>query len=94
MRAPEWVVRESAVLAIGAVADGCSSFMAPHLPALVSFLLTQLHDKQPLIRSITCWTLGRYSAWIVEQPVCIQYAIVTDLDVFLGPRPVAAARDQ
>lgn len=71
LRSPDWIVRESAVLAIGAVAEGCSSAMGPQLPQLIQFLQSQLHDKQPLIRSITCWTLGRYSTWIVDQVRCL-----------------------
>lgn len=67
LRSPEWIVRESAILAIGAVAEGCSAHMTAQLPALIQFLLSQLQDKQPLIRSITCWTIGRYSNWIAEQ---------------------------
>lgn len=63
-----WVVRESGVLAMGAIATGCTRAMEPHLPQLVPFLVKLLDDGQPLIRSITCWTIGRYSPW-----VCAQY---------------------
>ena len=37
--------------------------VTPHLPELVSYLLTLLNDNEPVVRQITCWTLGRYSAW-------------------------------
>lgn len=59
----EWPNRESAVLAIGAIADGCMNVVEPHLPDLVPFLISLLQDKQPVVRQITCWSLGRYSAW-------------------------------
>ncbi|RYP66105.1 hypothetical protein DL770_008875 [Monosporascus sp. CRB-9-2] len=59
----EWPYREAAVLALGAVAEGCMGVVTPHLPELVSYLLSLLNDPEPVVRQITCWTLGRYSAW-------------------------------
>ena len=59
----DWPNREAAVLAIGAIADGCMEFVTPHLPELVPFLISLLQDPQPVVRQITCWSLGRYSAW-------------------------------
>lgn len=59
----EWQYREAAVLALGAVADGCMSVVTPHLPELVPYLISLLSDPEALVRQITCWTLGRYSAW-------------------------------
>ncbi|CAG8975924.1 hypothetical protein HYALB_00007053 [Hymenoscyphus albidus] len=59
----EWPYREAAVLALGAVAEGCMDVVTPHLPDLVPYLITLLNDPEPLVRQITCWTLGRYSAW-------------------------------
>lgn len=70
-----WDVRESAILALGAVSDGCMSGMYNHLSGLIPYLVQHLADVQPLIRSITCWTLSRYAKWIIEQPV----------DMFLKP---------
>ncbi len=60
---PEWPNREAAVLALGAIADGCMDAVQPHLPDLTRYLITLLHDKEPVVRQITCWSLGRYSAW-------------------------------
>ncbi|KAL3425962.1 importin beta-2 [Phlyctema vagabunda] len=59
----EWPYREAAVLALGAVAEGCMDVVTPHLPDLVPYLLSLLNDPEPLVRQITCWTLGRYSSW-------------------------------
>jgi len=59
----EWQYREAAVLALGAVAEGCLDVVTPHLPELVPYLIFLLKDEEPLVRQITCWTLGRYSAW-------------------------------
>lgn len=61
-----WKERETAVLCLGAIAEGCISGLYPHLPQIVAFLIPLLDDKFPLIRSITCWTLSRYSKFIVQ----------------------------
>ncbi|WFD32655.1 hypothetical protein MSPP1_003704 [Malassezia sp. CBS 17886] len=62
----DWVQREAGILALGAIAEGCLRGVEPHLPTLVPLLLNTLSDPQPLVRSITCWTLGRYSSWCVH----------------------------
>jgi transportin-1 len=59
----EWQYREAAVLALGAVAEGCLEIVVPHLPELIPYLLSLLNDPEPLVRQITCWTLGRYATW-------------------------------
>ncbi|KHJ87372.1 HEAT repeat protein, partial [Oesophagostomum dentatum] len=64
---PEWEVKESGILALGAVAEGCMNGITPHLHELIPFLLNMLNDKKPLVRSITCWTLSRYCAWVVDE---------------------------
>jgi len=64
---PKWEVKESAILAIGAIAEGCIAGMRPHLPQLIPFLISILQDPKPLVRSITCWTLSRYAKWMVAQ---------------------------
>ncbi|XP_022647972.1 transportin-1-like [Varroa jacobsoni] len=65
---PEWVVKESGILTLGAIAEGCSLGMTPHLPELVPFLIGHcLNDRKALVRSISCWTLSRYAHWVVNQ---------------------------
>ncbi|KAF2816007.1 transportin-2 [Mytilinidion resinicola] len=59
----EWPNREAAVLALGAIADGCMDEVVPHLPVLTHYLVTLLQDTEPVVRQITCWSLGRYSGW-------------------------------
>ncbi|CAM8901663.1 unnamed protein product [Rhodiola kirilowii] len=61
-----WKEREAAVLAIGAIAEGCVNGLYPHLPEIVAFLIPLLDDKFPLIRSISCWTLSRFSKYIIQ----------------------------
>lgn len=64
----EWKVRESGVLALGAIAEGCMEGLHQHLPALIPYLLNSLLDQQALVRSISCWTLSRFSEWVVNIP--------------------------
>lgn len=63
----DWIVKESAILALGAIAEGSMTGMLAHLPQLVPYLIQCLCEKKALVRSITCWTLSRYSHWIVQQ---------------------------
>ncbi|CAG8640503.1 13232_t:CDS:10, partial [Acaulospora colombiana] len=62
----DWKQRECGILALGALAEGCIDFMEPHLPTLIPFLVNMLSDAKPLVRSITCWTLGRYAGWYAQ----------------------------
>ncbi|KAI2471907.1 ARM repeat-containing protein [Annulohypoxylon bovei var. microspora] len=66
LRHSDWPYREAAVLALGAVAEGCMNVVTPHLPQLVPYLISLLNDTEPVVRQITCWTLGRYSAWAAD----------------------------
>jgi transportin-1 len=75
MSQPAWETQEAAILAIGAVANGkfdlnlgASVGMQQHLPALIPHLLQYLRHEKPLVRSITCWTLGRYCSWMTSPP--------------------------
>ncbi|XP_061337439.1 transportin-1 isoform X2 [Gastrolobium bilobum] len=61
-----WKDREAAVLALGAIGEGCINGLYPHLLEIVAFLIPLLDDKFPLIRSISCWTLSRFSKFIVQ----------------------------
>ena len=62
-----WPVRESAILAFGAIASGCYNGLLPDLGGLIQFLVQQLEAPQALIRSIACWSISQYSRWIVEK---------------------------
>jgi len=72
----DWVVKEAAILAIGAVAEGPLNSMIPHLPSLVPFLVDRLSDKHPMVRSITSWALSRYTYWIVQNPQDRHFGLV------------------
>jgi transportin-1 len=62
-----WEIKESGILVLGAIAEGCYNGITEHLPQLIPYLVKCLSDKKPLVRSIACWTLSRYSHWIVHQ---------------------------
>ncbi|KDN42248.1 hypothetical protein RSAG8_06915, partial [Rhizoctonia solani AG-8 WAC10335] len=64
----DWIQRESGILALGAMAEGCIEAIEPYLPELIPFLINTLNDPKPLVRSITCWTLGRYASWCTSNP--------------------------
>ncbi|CAH1772300.1 unnamed protein product, partial [Owenia fusiformis] len=64
----DWEIKESGILVLGAIAEGCMNGMVQHLAELVPYLITCLSDKKALVRSITCWTLSRYAHWVVMQP--------------------------
>jgi len=65
-----WLVRESGVLTLGAIAEGCFDGLKVYLPDLIPFLVTHfLTDAKPLIRSITCWTLSRYCRWLISETI-------------------------
>ncbi|KAH6649013.1 armadillo-type protein [Truncatella angustata] len=66
MKHDDWPRREAAVLALGAIAEGCMDVVNPHLPQLIPYLISLLNDPEPVVRQITCWTLGRYSAWAAQ----------------------------
>lgn len=60
------LVKEAAILALGAIADGCISHMHPILPHIIPHLLTLMKDEVSIIRVITCWTVSRYVNWIIN----------------------------
>ncbi|XP_016955471.1 transportin-1 isoform X2 [Drosophila biarmipes] len=64
----EWVIKESGLLALGAISGGCVECMVRHMPELMPYLIFCLSDKKALIRSIAFWTISRYANWVVSQP--------------------------
>ncbi|XP_049823966.1 transportin-2-like [Aethina tumida] len=62
----DYLIKESAILALGAIAEGCMNGLKPHLPFLTQFLITAMNQDHSIVRVITCWTLSRYVNWIVN----------------------------
>ncbi|KAH9809912.1 armadillo-type protein [Melampsora americana] len=81
---PQWEHKEAAILALGAIAEGCMVGMEPHLATLVPLLLTCLKDRKALVRSITCWTLGRYASWIISPGATAEHKQSVFLPVMEG----------
>ena len=63
----DWRARESAILALGAVSDGCAGGLAQHLPGIISALLPGLQDPRPMVRCIAVWALSRYARALLDR---------------------------
>uniref|UniRef100_A0A0N4ZB02 Transportin-1 n=1 Tax=Parastrongyloides trichosuri TaxID=131310 RepID=A0A0N4ZB02_PARTI len=61
-----WEYRESGILCLGAIAEGCISGIIPYLNELFPYLIESLDSEKALIRSITCWSLSRYCHYICQ----------------------------
>lgn len=61
IQSPLWKERESAVLVLGAISDGCHSGLEPHLDGILQQLLARAADPDPLVRVIACWALSRFA---------------------------------
>merc|ERR1719424_661516 len=62
-----WEHQEVGVLAIGAIAAGCLDKLAPFLSKVIELLIGHTAGPKPLLRSISCWCLSRFSSWICAQ---------------------------
>lgn len=62
-----WEQRESGVLALGAIAEGCSAGMARHMRSIFPFLLHSASDQHFTVRCISCWALSRYAKWVIKE---------------------------
>ena len=64
---PDWRARESAVLALGAISEGCHRGLVPFMGPMVTMLTPKLSDERPLVRaapSAACRPLERGFAWL------------------------------
>ena len=62
----KWFIREATVLALGAMAEGGMKYFDDQLPTLIPFLVEQLNDAWAPVRKMACWTLSRFSPWILQ----------------------------
>lgn len=58
--------KEAAILALGAIADGCIKSMDALMPQILNHLLSLMKDECSVVRVITCWTVSRYVSWIMN----------------------------
>ncbi|KAK9464862.1 armadillo-type protein [Lipomyces arxii] len=73
LMSPEWQYREAAILAYGAIADGCVDGLSPFLPDVLPYFIQGLTDQMAPVRQIACWTMGRYSSWICYRSADVGY---------------------
>ncbi|CAN3373755.1 hypothetical protein DIURU_005785 [Diutina rugosa] len=64
--APEWPVREAAILAFGAMSAPCAECAADSVGDLIPFLVERLQDRETRVRQISCWTISRYADWVCD----------------------------
>ncbi|KAF5307987.1 hypothetical protein FQR65_LT06555 [Abscondita terminalis] len=62
----DFLVQESGILALGAIAEGCKNGLKPYLPKLFQYLYQYMNSEYSLIRVITCWTISRYMTWLMD----------------------------
>jgi len=80
----DWRVQESAVLAMGALQEGCEEGLIDrnYLNDFINHLMTgMLTSAQPLLRSITCWTLSRYANYIARPRCAARLSLPPDVPV-------------
>merc|ERR1719310_2133955 len=61
-----WERQESGVLAFGAIGHGGLDALKQFLPTVIDILLKLSGENKPLLRSICCWCLSRFSGWICD----------------------------
>lgn len=54
-----WILRESGILCLGALARGAFEAITPHFEHIFPFLMQSLESPEGLLRATTCWALSR-----------------------------------
>ncbi|KAH9601522.1 hypothetical protein LSM04_003305 [Trypanosoma melophagium] len=69
-----WKELEAAILALGAIMDGCFDSMSPYLPDISTRLLQLLSDPSVhfLVGSISLWTMTQIGKYVVSVPEKLQ----------------------
>lgn len=73
LQAQQWEVRESGVLALGAISKGCLRELDQFVPNVLKLLVQLSEDTQPLLRSICCWCLNRFAPWVCSMENAVTY---------------------
>ena len=88
LRSDRWELQESSLLALGAIGQGCMQGLSPHLPSILQLLESISKSRKPLLRSISCWTISRFAAWIsfdTHRPTALPIALSVILVRMLDP---------
>lgn len=62
----DWIIKERSILTLGAVGQGSYEFIKPDLQNLIKYLINELSNSNKLVRAISCWTLSRFSNFIIN----------------------------
>lgn len=66
LNSSDWIQIESALLALGAISNGCKVKMYPYLNAIMPYLFHLVENpNNTLLHSTNCWVLRRYCRWII-----------------------------
>lgn len=65
MQHEDWIIKERSILALGAIGVGAYTHLKPHLSTLIPFLIRELQHPHKLVRAISCWTLSRFTKFIL-----------------------------
>ena len=86
----DWIIRERSILVLGTVGQGTYQFLKPNLQNLITYLLGEISNSNKLIRAITCWTLSRFSDYIVSDPqdTLLKVYLIELLKRFLDPETI------
>ncbi|EPY23241.1 transportin 1 [Strigomonas culicis] len=73
-----WRELEAAVLAVGAISEGCFDSLRPYLPSVVGRLLQLLEDPEThfLVVAISLWTVSQLGNYVVEDAALLERFIV------------------
>jgi len=69
----DWRDTEAGILALGAIAEGCSDALEEHLPVLIPLLLDYIKSgaRPPLVRAMAIWTCSRFAKHLAYSPHAI-----------------------
>ena len=59
------LIKERSILAFGAIAQGSYLQVISYLNNVIPFLITELQHPNKYVRAITCWTLSKYTKFIL-----------------------------
>jgi transportin-1 len=81
-----WEHQEAGVLALGAIGVHCQDKLAAFLPAVLGLLLKLCEATTPLLRSIACWCVSRFGAWIFNAQNPNRQEVISSVLKVLLPR--------
>lgn len=85
----EWRARESAILALGAISEGCATGLTPFLPSMVQMLLPCLRDPRPMVRCIRL--VGKRYRWFSANLCLTMLCLAWQLALYAVSSPCCTA---